>query len=104
MPKTLAIISLAGALLAGTALMAAAQLTTVDPGRDVSPTDSRLGPSGVTDSANGALGAGNSGVGNSTGTSRGVNRNLNGYSSAPPNAVGSPSVAPGSGPPPGVSR
>ncbi|MBV8335845.1 MAG: hypothetical protein JO358_10525 [Alphaproteobacteria bacterium] len=106
MPKTFAIIGLAAGLLTGTTLMAAAQLTTVDPGRDVSPVDNHLGPSStsITDSPNGALGTRDNTVGNRTGTRPAVNRNPNGYTSAPSYTPGSPSAATGSGPPPAGSR
>lgn len=66
----------------------------------------RLGPGGASlvPGGNGVLGTGDVPVGNWAGTSPGVNRNLGGYTYGSPNAFGSPSVARGAGPPPGVSR
>ena len=66
----------------------------------------RLGPGGASlvPGGNGVLGTGDVSVGNWAGTSPGVNRILGGYTYGSPNAFGSPSVAPGAGPPPGVSR
>jgi hypothetical protein len=138
MAKTFAVMGLATGLLAASALIASAQMTTVDPGLAGGAPNSQLGPSGDADSANGAndnarrsnrrntiteptnrlgpggsqllpggngaLGAGDTTLGDWTGTNPSVNRNLGGYTYAPPNAFGSPSVAPGRGPPPGVSR
>jgi hypothetical protein len=136
--KALTVMGFAAGLLAGTALMAAAQMTPGYSGPGGSAADSGLGPGGATDSANGAepdmrgdkaprattepanrlgaygtslvpggngvLGAGDVAVGNWAGTNPGVNRNLSGYTYGAPNAFGSPSVARGAGPPPGVSR
>ena len=136
--KTLTVTGFAVGLLAGTALIAAAQTTPRYPGLGGNAADSGGGPGGATDSANatepgqrgakarkarteplnqlgpygtslvpggnGALGAGDVAVGNWAGTNPGVNRNLGGYTYGSPNAFGSPSVARGAGPPPGVSR
>ena len=136
--KALTVILLAAGLVAGTALTAAAQMTTGYPGLGGSGADSGAGSGGSPDSANGAepekhgtkarqpttepanrlgpggtslvpggngvLGAGDVPVGNWAGTNPGVNRNLSGYTYVSPNAFGSPSVARGAGPPPGVSR
>ena len=136
--KTLTVILLAAGLVAGTAVTAAAQMTTGYPGLGGSTVDSGAGSGGPPDSANGAepekhgtkarqpttepsnrlgpggaslvpggngvLGAGDVPVGNWAGTNPGVNRNLGGYTYGSPNAFGSPSVARGAGPPPGVSR
>jgi hypothetical protein len=139
MRSTLTIILLAVGLVAGTALTAAAQMTTGYPGLGGSTADSSVGSGGSPDSqigaepekhrtkagqpttepadrlgpggaslvpgGNGVLGAGDVPVGNWAGTSPGVNRNLSSsYTYAPPNTFGAPSVAPGRGPPPGVSR
>ena len=136
--KALTVILLAAGLVAGTAVTAAAQMTTGYPGLGGSAADSGAGSGSSPDSANGAepenhgtrarqpttepanrlgaggaslvpggngvLGAGDVAIGGWVGTSPAVNRNLRGYTYAPPNTVGSPSVAPGRGPPPGVSR
>ena len=136
--RTLTVTGFAAGLLAGTTLMAAAQMTPGYPGLAGSAADSGAGPGGAADTANGAepeqrdskarqpttepvnrlgaygtpllpggngvLGAGDAAVGNWAGTNPGVNRNLSGYTYGSPNAFGSPSVVPGAGPPPGVSR
>jgi hypothetical protein len=138
MRKTLKMMGFAAGLVAGTALMAAAQNATVYPGLGGGAVDTGVGPGGTTDSANGAepenrgtkarqattepinrlgaygtslvpggngvLGTGDVAVGNWAGTNPGVNRNLSGYTYGSPSAFGSPSVARGAGPPPGVSR
>jgi hypothetical protein len=138
MRKTLTVTVFAAGLLAGTALMAAAQMTPTYPGLGGGAVDSGVGPGGAPESANGAepekrdanppqatteptnqlgaygtslvpggngaLGAGDVAVGNWAGTSPAVNRNLSGYTYGAPGAFGSPSVARGAGPPPGVSR
>jgi len=130
--KALTVILLAAGLVAGTAPMAAAQMTTgsgADSGagsgglsdsangaepekhgtkarQPTTEPSNRLGPGGASlvPGGNGVLGAGDVPVGNWAGTSPGVNRNLGGYTYGSPNAFGSPSVARGAGPPPGVSR
>jgi hypothetical protein len=128
----------AARLLAGTALMAAAQMTTTYPDLGGGTAASGIGPGDATDFANGAepesrgtrarqtrteptnqlgpygtslvpggngvLGAEDVALGDWAGTNPGVNRNLSGYTSGAPNTFGSPSVARGAGPPPGVSR
>jgi hypothetical protein len=76
-----------------------ARQTTTEPLNQLGPGGTSLVPGG-----NGVLGAGDVAVGSWVGTSPAVNRNLRGYTYAPPNTFGSPSVAPGRGPPPGVSR
>ena len=136
--KTLTVTGFAAGLLAGAAVMAAAQMTTTYPyvgggaaasgtgsgdasdasnGAEPEKRDSKtrqtkpeplnqLGPGGTSlgPGGNGVLGAGDVAVGSWVGTSPAVNRNLRGYTYAPPNTFGSPSIAPGRGPPPGVSR
>ena len=132
--RTMTVTGFAAGMLAGTALMAAAQMTPGYPGlaggaadsgaaadtangaepeqrdsktRQVAPESvNRLGAYGtpLVPGGNGVLGAGDVAVGNWAGTNPGVNRNLSGYTYGSPNAFGSPSVAPGAGPPPGVSR
>ena len=76
-----------------------ARQTKLQPFNQLGPGGTALVPGG-----NGVLGAGDVAVGGWVGTSPAVNRNLRGYTYAPPNTFGSPSVAPGRGSPPGVSR
>jgi hypothetical protein len=135
--KTLTVTGFAAGLLAGTVLIAAAQMTTypdlgggtaaggAGPGDAADSTSAaepeqrdsktghvtpepvnRLGAYGtpLVPGGNGVLGAGDVAVGNWAGTNPGVNRNLSGYTYGAASAFGSPSVARGAGPPPGVSR
>jgi hypothetical protein len=78
---------------------AKARQTRIEPTNQLGPYGTSLVPGG-----NGVVGAGDVAVGNWAGTDPGVNRNLSGYIYGAPNAFGSPSVARGAGPPPGVSR